>query len=105
MSTKLKEFEEAAKKFEEEFLAVNPQTVVETKSENQEQEPAEPAPEPAPEPTPEPIEDPDKKYKDLLKGMNEAQRKAAEAAKAKLIAEFKAGRLNPATLTTEASDA
>lgn len=85
MSTKLKEFEEAAKKFEEEFLSVNPQTVTETKSEEQNRETPASEPEPESQPTPEPIpaEDPEKKYKDLLKGMNEAQRKAAEAAKAK----------------------
>ena len=82
---KLREFEEAAKKAEEEFLAVNPQTVIETKSEEQNQDQPTPEPEPEPQPTPEPVpaEDPEKKYKDLLKGMNEAQRKAAEAAKAK----------------------
>lgn len=81
---KLKEFEEAAKKAEEEFVAANTQPVDETKTEPQNNGPApEPAPEPQPEPSPEPAPDPDKKYKDMLKGMNEAQRKAAEAVKAK----------------------
>ena len=47
-----------------------------------EPEPA-PTPEPTPEPKPEPkAEDPDKKYKDAVKAMNEAQRKAAELEKA-----------------------
>lgn len=87
-SKKMKEFDDAAQKAEEEFLAANTQDVhSETKPDEQIQEPVQPEPAPeqeqpsTPEPTPEP--EPDKKYKDLLKGMNEAQRKAAEASKAK----------------------
>ena len=81
---KIKEFEDAAKKAEEEFTAQYPA------AEEAKPVEAEPAPEPVttPEPTPEPVapapvDDQEKKYKDAIKGMNDAQRKAADLAKAK----------------------
>lgn len=76
MNMQLKKFQEAADKAEQEFLAaVNPEP--------------EPEPEPSPETTPESAPEPeppapsaeDEKYKAAVRAMNEAQRKAAEAAR------------------------
>lgn len=86
--SKIKQFEEEAAKADKEFAAMFSDPVGETKD-------PETVPDPAPEPvveeaaqepvtTPDPVPEPndlEKKYKDSLKGMNEAQRKAAEAAK------------------------
>lgn len=81
---KVKEFEEAVKQAEADLAAVYPPAAEEAKLEDAPvpEAPAEPVP--APEtPTPEPENEWEKKYKDSIKGMNEAQRKAAELAKAK----------------------
>lgn len=79
---KLKDFQEAAKKAEEEFLAAQAGdgNTPEPKPEPDPKPEPEPSPDPAPEPEPDDVH---KKLKDMLKGMNEAQRKAAEAEKAK----------------------
>lgn len=93
--SKLKKFQEEAAKAEQEYLTQFTDPVEETKDVKPEV-PAEEQPtettevkadtdgakteEVAPEPTTEPSEF-EKKYKDSLKGMNEAQRKAAESAK------------------------
>jgi hypothetical protein len=75
---KLAEFEEEAKKAEAEFNDIYKTADEPAKSE--EVKPEEPKVETPPEPAP-PVEDWEKKYKDSLKGMNEAQRKAADLEK------------------------
>ena len=89
---KMKQFEDEAKAAEAEFAEIYPPD--EPEGSNQEAvteatTTSEPTSEPStPEPTPE--NEWEKKYKDSLKGMNEAQRKASETVKAKEDAEKRA---------------
>lgn len=99
---KMKQFEEEAKAAEAEFAEIYPP------AESEDSKPDEvvaetttsetPSDTPAPETAPE--NEWEKKYKDSLKGMNEAQRKASEVAKAREDAEKRAtdleARLNEA---------
>ena len=89
---KLAEFEEEVKKSEAEFAEFYKDKAGEEAPKPEEpKEPEEAKTEEVPaEPPPPPVEDWEKKYKDSLKGMNEAQRKASDEAKAKLELERKA---------------
>lgn len=74
---KAKKFSDTAKELERQLF---------DEQGNLRSEPTTPDPEPTPDPTPEPVTPPEptveeKKYKEAVKAMNEAQRKAAEAEK------------------------
>ncbi len=92
---KMKQFEDEAKAAMEEFAEIYPPD--EPEGSNQEEAvtetPASEPPSDAPAPESAPENEWEKKYKDSLKGMNEAQRKASEVAKAKEDAEKRANDL------------